>query len=53
MSKNKKVGRPKGTTKARGYKVSTGRPKKEDWFMRRITKMLIKYSALRSKNNKE
>jgi hypothetical protein len=38
MSEKRKVGRPKGTTKARGYKVSTGRPKKEDWFMRRIAK---------------
>ena len=36
MNKKKKPGRPKGTTKANGYKVSTGRPKNEDWFMRKI-----------------
>jgi|TARA_Y100000310_G_scaffold291357_1_gene319254 hypothetical protein len=38
MSKKRKVGRPKGTTRANGYKVSPGRPRNEDRFMRRIIK---------------
>ena len=38
MSKKKKPGRPKGTTKAKGYKVSSGRPRNEDWFMQRVIK---------------
>ena len=36
QSKNRKLGRPKGTTRANGYKVSPGRPKNKDWFMRNI-----------------
>ena len=36
MSKKRKSGRPKGTTKAKGKKVSSGRPKKEDWFMKKV-----------------
>ena len=38
MNKKRKSGRPKGTTRARGYKVSSGRPKKENWFMRTVIK---------------
>jgi hypothetical protein len=32
----RKIGRPKGTTRANGYKVSTGRPRNKDWFMKKI-----------------
>jgi len=30
MNKKKKPGRPKGTTRANGYKVSSGRPRKKN-----------------------
>ncbi len=35
-----KVGRPKGTTRANGYKVSSGRPRKKKSY--RLPKVLFK-----------